>query len=415
MHILFLTDNFYPEVNAPASRTYEHCKEWVRQGVEVTVVTCVPNFPQGKVYKGYKNKLYQVEYIDDIKVIRVWSYISANQGFTKRILDYVSFMVSAVCVSPFVGKPNIIIGTSPQFFTVCAAYLISKIKRVPFIFELRDLWPESIKAVGVLNDSFIIRFFEKLELSLYRRAIKIISVTNSFKRVLIERGISGEKIDVITNGVDLTRFKKALPNENIIQRYGLKGKFVAGYVGTHGAAHSLETLIRAAAILQETKGGEDIDIVLLGDGSEKIKLVQQANKMNLTNLHFIDTVPKSEVARYWSILNVSIIHLKKTDLFKTVIPSKLFECMGMGIPILHGVSGESAEIVVKEGAGVVFESENPMDLVEKLISLKKDSELYGQYKSSSYRAAQNYDRTKLASKMLSLIEQTVQCKTTALE
>ena len=182
MHILFLTDNFPPEVNAPASRTFEHCREWVKAGNQVTVITCAPNFPAGKVFSGYKNKLWQTEEMDGIRVIRVWSYITANAGFIKRILDYISFMPPAVLASFFVKKPDLVIGTSPQFFTVCAAYLVSLFKRIPFVFELRDIWPESIKAVGAMNDSIIIKLLEKIELFLYRKAKMIVSVTHAFKK-----------------------------------------------------------------------------------------------------------------------------------------------------------------------------------------------------------------------------------------
>ncbi|MCB1637067.1 MAG: hypothetical protein KDI51_20935, partial [Xanthomonadales bacterium] len=148
MHILFLSDNFPPEVNAPASRTFEHCREWVRAGHKVTVITCAPNFPKGKVFEGYRNRLWQRERMDGIEVIRVWSYITANEGFTRRILDYLSYMFMAILAGPFVRRIELVVGTSPQFFTACAAYVVSRYRRVPYVFELRDLWPESIKAVG---------------------------------------------------------------------------------------------------------------------------------------------------------------------------------------------------------------------------------------------------------------------------
>ena len=171
MHILFLTDNFPPEVNAPASRTFEHCIEWVRAGNQVTVVTCAPNFPKGRVFDGYKNRFWQSEMVDGIRVIRVWSYITANEGFAKRILDYQSFMFSAVLASFFVRRIDVVIGTSPQFFTACAAWAVGKLKRVPWVFELRDLWPESIKAVGAMRDSTAIQWLEKVELFLYHQTL----------------------------------------------------------------------------------------------------------------------------------------------------------------------------------------------------------------------------------------------------
>ncbi|NBV63013.1 MAG: glycosyltransferase WbuB [Planctomycetes bacterium] len=190
MHLLFLTDNFPPEVNAPASRTFEHCREWVRKGHRVTVITCAPNFPKGKVFDGYQNKAFQTETIEGIEVIRVWSYITANEGFVRRILDYLSFMASAIVASPRVRGVDLVIGTSPQFFTAVAAYVVSRMKRIPYVFELRDLWPESIKAVGAMKESFAIRMLERLEMFLYRKAARIVSVTESFKQVLMRRGIA---------------------------------------------------------------------------------------------------------------------------------------------------------------------------------------------------------------------------------
>jgi glycosyltransferase involved in cell wall biosynthesis len=404
LNILFLTDNFPPEVNAPASRTFEHCREWVKAGHQVTVVTCTPNFPKGRVYEGYKNKIWQTEVMEGIKVVRVWTYITANEGFFKRIIDYVSFMLSAILAAPFTGKSDLVIGTSPQFFTACAAYVVSRLKRVPFVFELRDIWPESVKAVGAMGDSVIIRFFEKIEMFLYRKAARIVSVTESFKRTLVKRGIEAEKISVVTNGVDVSRFTPMKKDVELVRHYGLEGKFVSGYIGTHGMAHALETILDAAEKVNFLNDGDSYRFIFLGDGARKQAITEKAESMGLKNVIFIDSVPKEEVPRYWSLLDVSIIHLKKTDLFTSVIPSKLFECMGMGIPTLHGVAGESAEIVEREGAGIVFESENSDQLVENLVKLKTDENLYHQIRKSCLVGAKTYDRSVLANKMLNILE-----------
>ena len=191
--ILFLTDNFPPEVNAPASRTYEHAREWVKAGCEVTVLTCVPNFPKGEVYKGYRNRLFQKEVMDGIHVVRVWTYITANEGFYKRTLDYASFAVSAGIAAVGMRRPDIVVGTSPQFFSACAAFWVGIVKRRPWVFELRDLWPEFIKVVGALNHGPLLRFLERLEMFLYRRARRIVAVTHAFKDALVSRGVSQEK------------------------------------------------------------------------------------------------------------------------------------------------------------------------------------------------------------------------------
>ena len=404
MHILFLTDNFPPEVNAPASRTHEHCRLWVAAGNQVTVITCAPNFPKGRVFDGYRNAWRQEEIIDGIRVIRVWSYITANEGFTRRVLDYLSFMATATLGSLGVRKVDIVVGTSPQFFTACAAHAVGLLKRRPWVFELRDLWPESIKAVGAMQDSTAIRWLERLELFLYRHARRIVSVTQSFKRTLVGRGIDGAKIDVVTNGVDITRFSPRAKDVELTRQLGLDGKFVAGYIGTHGMAHALETLLEAADRLRAHPDGVDIRLLLLGDGARKADLQAHAQRLGLDNVVFVDTVNKDQVARYWSLLDVSVIHLRRTKLFTTVIPSKLFECMGMGIPVLHGVAGESADIVLQEGVGEVFEPENADQLVASLLRLKAGPALLQGYRSRCLVAARHYDRAELGLRMLRVLE-----------
>lgn len=399
MHILFLSDNFPPEVNAPASRTFEHCREWVRAGHRVTVLTCAPNFPLGQVFPGYRNRLWQSEEMDGIHVLRVWTYISANEGTVRRTLDYLSFLPTAVLASFFVRKVDVIVGTSPQFFTVCAAALAAACKCVPWVFELRDIWPESIRAVGAMRNERILGALEKLELFLYRRASLIVTVTHTFRDILVRRGIDAGKIHVVTNGVDSSRFHPRPKDPELVARLGLDQRFVAGYIGTHGMAHGLDTLLDAARIL-----GDDYRILLLGDGACKAELQERAKRESIPNVVFIDSVPKADVVRYWSLLDVSVIHLRKTELFTTVIPSKLFECMGMGIPVAHGVAGESARIVEQEDVGLVFEPENAEALCAVLRRLREDSQLRARLHQNGPRAAAHYDRSELARRMLSLLQ-----------
>jgi glycosyltransferase involved in cell wall biosynthesis len=407
MHILFLTDNFPPEVNAPASRTFEHCREWVKAGREVTVITCAPNFPNGVVYEGYRNRLWQSEMMDGIRVVRVWSYITANEGFLRRILDYTSYMAAAVAAAPFVKNVDLVIGTSPHFFTACAAYAVSRTKQVPFIFELRDLWPESIKAVGAIRSSFWLRQLERIELHLYRKAARIVALTNAFKTRLAARGVDPAKIDIVTNGVDLARFRPQEKDAELAARLSLNGKFVAGYIGTHGMAHGLTTLLDAAALMRGRQGGERFKFLFLGDGARKQTLMEEAKQRGLDNVIFLDSVPKSEVTRHWSLLDASIIHLCKSDLFTTVIPSKLFESMGMGIPVLHGVAGESSEIVKRERVGLVFEPENAEALCDALMALANSETLRDEFRANCVAAARRYDRTALARIMLEILDATL--------
>lgn len=404
MHILFLSDNFPPEVNAPASRTFEHCCEWVKAGHQVTVITCAPNFPRGEVFGGYRNRLWQVEEMSGIRVIRVWTYITANEGFLKRILDYISFMLSAFLAALFVRKVDIIVGTSPQFFTAVAAFMTSLLKRRPWIFELRDIWPESIRTVGAMRSSRVLDLLEKLELFLYRRANAIVAVTHAFRDNLIARGIDGNKIFVVTNGVDTSRFAPRKKDPELVFKLGLQGKFIVGYIGTHGMAHALETILDAAREIRAEADGDRFRFLFLGDGSNKAALVARAAEDGLDNVIFVDTVPKDEVVRYWSLLDTSIIHLRRSPLFETVIPSKLFECMGMGIPVLHGVRGESAMIALQEQVGLTFEPENADDLCRVLKCLVSEPGALQGFRDNGPVAAARYDRRTLASDMLGILQ-----------
>ena len=406
MHILFFTDNFPPEVNAPASRTYEHCRIWVEQGNKVTVITGVPNFPKGKVYKGYRNHLFQKENIDGIEVIRVWTFIAPNEGKLRRTLDYLSFMVTSFIASSFVKKPNIIVGTSPQFFTVCAAFLCATFRRVPWVFELRDLWPDSIKAVGSLKDNFFIRLMAKVEMFLYQKANAIVSVTNSFREELFKRGIDKRKIYVVTNGVDLQQFYKREKDQELIRNLKLENKFVLGYIGTHGLAHGLETILYAAERLQNKKVEISVQFIFVGDGAEKVKLQKLSADLKLKNVVFVDTVPKDQIVRYWSILDYAIIHLKDQELFKTVIPSKLFESIGMGIPILHGVRGESADIIRNGNIGKLFIPEDVESLVRAINEAKSAQNSTKNLGVNAISESLKYDRKNLANKMLKIIKST---------
>lgn len=399
MKILFLTDNFPPEVNAPASRTYEHAKEWVKAGHEVTVITCAPNFPNGKVYEGYHNRICQTESIDGIKVIRVWSYITANKGFLKRCLDFISYSMSAFVAGLFV-KTDVIIATSPQFFTALSGRALSFWKRTPWIMEVRDLWPESIKTVGAMKDNIIIRYFEWQEMRCYRSAKRIVVVTDSFKRKLIERGVPSEKIAVVKNGVNRELFAPLPKDKDIVEQLNLQDRKVIGYIGTHGMAHKLDFILKCA---KDMKGKNNYHFLMIGSGAERSKLVDYKDKNDLINVTMLDSVPKAEVRRYISVLDVALINLKKSDLFKTVIPSKIFENAGMQKPVLLGVQGEAQEIIEHYHAGLCFEPENEEDFMEKLDTLANDEQLYMECQEGCCALSKDFDRKKLANDMLDII------------
>lgn len=399
MKILFLADNFPPEVNAPASRTYDHLKEWKKAGHDVTVITCAPNFPKGKVYDGYKNKLYQTEVMDGINVIRVWSYIAENKGFFRRTLDYISFSVTSFLVGLFV-KCDIIIATSPQFFAALSGRTLSFFKRKPWIMEVRDLWPESIKTVGMMKDNLFIKYFEWQEKRCYRSAKHIVVVTDSFKKNLVARGIDAEKISVIKNGANRELFSPMEKDQAIISELGLEGKKIIGYIGTHGMAHRLDFILKCAKNMENKN---DYHFLLIGSGARKEELLRLKEEKDITNVTMLDSVPKTEVNRYISILDLALINLRKSDLFKTVIPSKIFENAGMEIPILMGVEGEAQEIIERYGAGLCFEPENEEDFNRKLNELLTNDTLYAKCKEGCRKLSVDFDRKKLAERMLQVI------------
>jgi glycosyltransferase involved in cell wall biosynthesis len=403
MKILFLTDNFPPEVNAPATRTYEHCKEWVKLGAEVTVITCFPNFPQGKVYEGYQNKWKKTEWMDGIKVIRVWSYISANEGFVRRTLDYISFSVTSFLAGLSVNT-DIIIATSPQFFNALGGRTLSFWKSRPWIMEVRDMWPESIKTVGAMKDNIFIRYFEREEKQCYKSAKKIVVVTDSFKRKIIEKGISTNKIEVIKNGANLELYQPKGKNQKLITELGLQGKKILGYIGTHGMAHKLDFILDCAESLKISN--PEFHFLLIGNGAEKKALLEKVKDDNLTNVTMLDSVSKDEVVEYLSILDAAIINLRKSELFTTVIPSKIFETSAMQIPILLGVDGEARSIVEKHNVGLYYEPENIASFISSLNRLFSDTLLYNAHKAGCQELALEFNRERLAFDMLTIIKHT---------
>ena len=399
MKLLFLTDNFPPESNAPASRTYEHCKEWVQKGVEVTVVTCVPNFPYGKTYEGYKNKLYQTEVIDGIKVVRVWTYMTENKGIVKRIFDYMSYALSAFIAGLFI-KTDLIVATSPQLFTTLGGCALAKVKRKPWIFELRDLWPEGIKDHGAIKQSSLLNFLTKMELCLYRQATHIVTVTKGLKKNLSSRGIDPNKIDIVTNGANMSLFKPIDKDTELLKSLNLTDKFIVGYIGTHGMAHGLEFIVDS---LKEVKD-KNIHFLFVGTGAKKEATVKKAKELNLSNVTFLDPVAKAEVNRYISIIDVALVPLTKTVIHASLIPSKIFESAAMRKPMLLGVEGEAREIVEHYNAGVAFEPENKEEFLTALKEISTNKEKYSELQEGCSKLAKDFDRKNLANKMFTVLE-----------
>jgi hypothetical protein len=370
----------------------------VSAGARVTVITTAPNFPAGKLFPGYRNRLWQREWIDGVETIRVWSYITANEGFTRRTLDYMSFMVMGFLVGLYLPRPSVIVSTSPQFFSACAAYVLSIFKRRPFVFELRDLWPDSIVAVGAMQESASIRALRRLEYFLYRKAARIVSVTNSFKTVLSGNGVAADKIAVVRNGADLKGFTPGPKPDDLVMKHGLKGKFIAAYIGTIGMAHGLGTILDAA---ERLKANRDVAFVLVGDGAERMALERQAQERGLDNVKFVGSVGKDEVVRYWLLADAALVLLRDRPVFRHVLPSKMFEAMATARPIVLGVLGESAILLETAGAGVLIQPESPEELAKAVLRLAADPEACRNLGLNGRRFVEaELDRDKLAAAML---------------
>jgi len=391
-------------MGAPSARIFELSRRWVEEGAEITVITGFPNHPTGVKPPEYRNKIFMREEKEGISVIRTYVYATPNEGFFKRILGFMSFMFSSIIQGTVKsGKQDIIIATSPQFFVAVAGYVISRIKRIPFIFEVRDIWPESIIQLGIMKNKFIIKILESLEIFLYRRAIHIVGVAESTVKILNNRGIPSEKISIIKNGVDLDLFDQRVDGNLLRSKLNLNEKFIISYIGTLGLSHALDTVLDTAKILTKN---DKIRFLFIGEGAEKKNLIQKARSLNLDNVVFLDQILKDELPEYYAISNMVLVTLRNLPLFKCVIPSKIFEIMAMAKPILISVEGESQNVVVENAkAGISVAPENAQDLARQIIQIHENKELLYTLGGNGRKFVERYfDRNKLADRYLKLIQ-----------
>ena len=401
MRILALCHYYPPEVNAPASRLSEHARIWREAGHEVTVVTCAPNHPAGQLYPGYRNRLWQEETIDGIRVIRLWTYLAANEGFLPRIANYLSYLFSLLFWMRRLPQADMVMSTSPQFFCGLAGWFLKRRKR-PWVLEIRDLWPESIVTVGAMKRGAAIRAIERVEAFAYRKADLVVSVTDGFVPHIRARRPKGP-IAVIKNGVDLSHFASDPAAADAFRaEHGLTGKFVASYVGTHGMAHGLQAVIAAAERLRDR---DDIAFLMVGGGAERetIKTIRDAK--GLTNIVMLGQLPKTAMPAVWGASNAALVLLKRVDTFKTVIPSKMFEAMALGVPMILGVEGEAKALMEEGGAGIAIMPEDDAELATAILRLADDRALGRQIGASAQAFVRaQFDRERLAHAYLAEFE-----------
>jgi len=406
LKIVYLTHYYPPESNAPAVRVSEMSERWQENRAHVTILTGFPNHPNGIIpekYRGFKRMCTRSGKLD---VIRTYIYAAANKGFLKRILNYLSFMFSAILLGTGkIGKPDILIATSPQFFVAVAGYIISRIKKCKFVFEVRDIWPEEIVAVGAIKNKLIINILENLEMFLYRKADLIVAVAQGTIDILSDRGIPLSKMALMPNGVNLDHFQ-AGSSDTFRTKVRLENKFIVGYVGTHGMAHNLSTVLETAAKLEEY---DDIHFLFVGDGAEKRKLMMQSHQMKLDNVTFCSQVDRKEVVDVYAACDICLVPLKQASLFKKNIPSKIYEIMACRKPIIIATEGESRNLVKKAGAGLSCTPENAEELAEKILVLYNNDDYRHSMAHNGYSyVVANSSRKRIADEYLMLLNDVVQ-------
>jgi colanic acid biosynthesis glycosyl transferase WcaI len=378
--ILYVSQYFPPEMGAPAARAAELAQHWARAGHEVSILTGFPNHPTGVVPSEWCRRFHRLachENINGVDVFRTWLWPLPNRKAHERIRNYFSFCLSAAVRGLSIPRPDVIIGTSPQLLVALSGWWLAFVKRVPFVFEVRDLWPESLAAVGASSEgSFLHRSVSAVAKFLYRHSDHIVVVTAAFKQHLIEhRHLPEEKISIVENGVEPGLFS-ALPtaeNNAVRRKLHANGKFIVCYIGTLGMAHGLETLLDAAATLQEKR--PEVLFLLIGEGSEKERISSVAQSRGLANILFLDQQPREKIPDFISAADACLVLLKKKDVFKTVIPTKLLEFMSCARPVILGVDGQSRQIVEEAKAGLVIEPENSTALVQAITQLANSPDL----------------------------------------
>lgn len=373
MHILFICQYFPPEGCAPAARISELAKCWVRAGHAVTVLTGFPNHPTGILHASYRDKIRRlvvVESANGIRVIRTWLATLPNRKAWERILNYSSFCISSALTGTFLGKADVVIATSPPLLVGLTGWWVSRVRRMPFIFEVRDLWPESLSGAGYGGErSWLGRILHVLASFLYRHSDHIVTVSSALRDYLVQVwAVSPQKISVVENGVDMELFSP--PSKALSYP---RDFFIVAYVGTLGPSHGLRTILEAAAILQHRL--PRLLFLIVGEGGDKELLTHSARERRLTNVRFLQQQPRDKVPQILRAADVSLVPLRRAEVFKLVLPSKMFESMACARPVVLAVEGAARQVLEESRGGLAIEPENPQALADVLVLLHDNAGL----------------------------------------
>jgi glycosyltransferase involved in cell wall biosynthesis len=400
MRILYVSHYFPPEMGAPAGRVAGLSREWARAGHEVHVLTGFPHHPTGKIPPEYRRAFrrgFLRERVDGCDIYRTWIFPAANRGKFRRSLNYASFMASAALVGSLrIPRPDIVVATSPQLLCAAAGHLLAKRFGAPMVMEVRDLWPESLVAVGASRHSSpLVTALERLACQMYRRASHVVTITEAQRAAILADGVPAEHVSVIPNGVDDAFFENgaAAPSD---------GRFIVTYIGTLGMAHRLETLLDAAHLLRDDAR---VEFRIVGEGARREALETRAKELRLANVTFAGERPRGEVPRWISESSACAVLLRRTDVFRTVVPSKMLEIMAAGRPIILGVEGEALALLERAGAGIGVAPENAEQLAAAIGRLRENAALAAQFGASGREfVRREFRREILAAKYLALLE-----------
>jgi glycosyltransferase involved in cell wall biosynthesis len=395
VRVAYVCHYFVPEPAAPAARVHEFARAWVRAGHAVSVVTTFPNHPLGRIPAEYRGRWWATEWLDGIRVLRCWLFAVPNRGVGRRGLNHLSFMLTSVVLGlPRLGAVDVVIASSPTLFSALAAWLMARLKRVPFVLEVRDLWPEAIVGLGLMRRGLVVRALEFLAHFLYREAALIVVVTEGFRHHLIGQGVVPDKIEVIPNGADTRLFS---PSTNGTAARADR-QFTVAYIGSHGLSHGLGAVLDAAAVQP------DVTYLLVGDGADRDRLVAERDRRQLRNVVMRPSVTKAEVPGLYASADVCLVPLRDVPVFDAFVPSKLFEMLAAGRPIIGAVRGEARDILQRSGGALLVDPERGDQLAVAVDRLRADAELRAELaRRGRAFAEQNYDRDALAARYLDVL------------
>jgi len=409
MRILYLSQYFHPETGATQARAYEMAIKWIQMGHKVTMLTEFPNHPSGIIPPSYRGKLFERINLDGIDVIRVWVKASPVKNISNRLLFYLTYMINAIIAGLILvrGKYDFLYATSPPLFVGGAALVLSRLKCIPMFFEVRDLWPETAVEIGELSNPHVISIATKLEEMCYQRAIQVVVVTQGMYDQLIQRSVPPSKLIISPNGANIELFTFKLSERNRIRtELGLESKFIAIYAGIHGLAQGLETVVQTAHLLANKP---NIHFILIGDGPRKAVILALAKSYNLPNLTMLPEKPRELIPYYLSAADVALVPLRKTEIFKSTLPSKLFDAWSCKRPVIVSIDGEARAIVETVKGGIFISPEDPVRMAEALIYLMNSpAERQSMGENGLAYTKQNHSRSALAEKLIILLEKYIQ-------